>query len=565
MNAQNRTPNSISDHYGTYIYIKCESQPESPYKRRVWNYRQADFDALNNHIRDTDWTFLNSGTIDHATEDFCDKFINLAKSHIPTYLTTIRPNDKPWYNSEIRLLSRQRDRQKRTAIRTERPTDWGKYKQLRNKVNNMKKHAKEGFYNNLEYSINDLSSTNPREYWKIVKMLMKDSAKGGYTIPPLIKTDQTFATSDQEKANTLNDYFISISSVDDSEAVLPNITLKTNNTLSNIHITEQEIRDVLSNLVTNKASGPDEISHRMLKETRMTISEPLQILFSRSLSSGNYPNIWKIANVMPVFKKGDSSMPSNYRPISLISCVGKVMERVIFKHIYNYLHTNNLIYKYQSGFLPGHSTVFQLIDIYNQICKAFDEKKSTCIVFCDISKAFDRVWHRGLLHKIRQYGITGNLNNWLSNYLTDRSQKVFVSTSYSDIQDIGAGVPQGSVLGPLLFLIYVNDIADSLTSMTRLFADDSSLAVSSADPHLIETTINNDLVSLSNWSKQWLVKFNPIKTEVMYFSLSNQHRPTLLFNDTPLTSFDNHRHLGLTLSHDGTWHEHISFYYRISI
>ena len=130
---------------------------------------------------------------------------------------------------------------------------------------------------------------------------------------------------------------------------------------------------------------------------------------------------------MPLFKKGNKEQPSNYRPISLISCVGKVMERVVFKYVYNHLHLNKLIYKYQSGFLPGHSTTYQLIDIYNQICKAFDDRQSTCMVFCDISKAFDRVWHKGLLLKLRQYGISGNiLNCFLITYLTAHSGCLFI-------------------------------------------------------------------------------------------------------------------------------------------
>ncbi len=185
-------------------------------------------------------------------------------------------------------------------------------------------------------------------------------------------------------------------------------------------------------------------------------------------------------------KKGDRDQSCNYRPISLISCIGKVMERIVFKHIYNHLHFNNLIYKQQSGFLPGHSTVYQLIDIYNQICQSIDNTQYTCIVFCDISKAFDRVWHAGLLLKLEQNGIEGALLDWIQNYLSSRSQKVFVGQSYSDTKLIKAGVPQGSVLGPLLFLIYVNDIADKLLSTTRLFADDSSLAVSSSDINFIE-------------------------------------------------------------------------------
>ncbi len=315
---------------------------------------------------------------------------------------------------------------------------------------------------------------------------------------------------------------------------------------------------MLSNLVVNKASGPDEISHRMLRETSTSLCRPLAILFNRSIQESNYPNNWKIANVMPLFKKGDKSSPSNYRAISLISCVGKVMERVVFKHIYNYLKDNSLIYKHQSGFLPNHSTVYQLIDIYNQITKAFDEKKSTCMVFCDISKAFDRVWHRGLLFKLRQNGISGVLVNWVSSYLQNRSQRVFVGSTLSDEKQINAGVPQGSVLGPLLFLIYVNDIAAQLLSITRLFADDSSLAISTSNISHMEDVLNADLCKLTQWSKKWLVNFNPAKTEVMFFSLVNTDRPTLYFDNTRLNFVEHHKHLGLIYSENGSWHQHIS-------
>ena len=195
--------------------------------------------------------------------------------------------------------------------------------------------------------------------------------------------------------------------------------------------------------------------------------------------------------------------------------------------------------------MPNHSTVFQLIDIYDQICRAFDEKKSTCIVFCDISKAFDRVWLRGLLFKLKQYGISGNVINWISSYLSNRTQHVFINSSFSETSILNAGVPQGSVFGPLLFLIYVNDIADSLLSTTRLFADDSSLAVSSENNSDIENILNSDLRTITHWSKQWLVNFNPTKTEVMFFTLAQRNRPSLYFDNTQLSFVDNHKHLGL--------------------
>lgn len=174
--------------------------------------------------------------------------------------------------------------------------------------------------------------------------------------------------------------------------------------------------------------------------------------------------------------------------------------------------TNDLIYKQQSGFLKGHSTVYQLIDIYHQIAQSFDSKLHTGLIFCDISKAFDRVWHKGLLFKLKQCGIGGQVFNWITDYLSGREQRVIMGTSLSRFNTISAGVPQGSVLGPLLFLIYVNDISDHLLSITRLFADDTSLACTTSNIADLEGILNHDLRVLTQWSKQWLVTFNPNKT-----------------------------------------------------
>ena len=196
------------------------------------------------------------------------------------------------------------------------------------------------------------------------------------------------------------------------------------------------------------------------------------------------------------------------------------MERIIFKHLYNYLHSNDLIYSHQSGFIPGHSTTFQLVDIYHSICNTFDNSQFSCMVFCDISKAFDRVWHKGLIYKSKQYGISGNLLSFLVNYLSNRKQSVLLNDVISSNRPVTAGVPQGSVLGPLLFLIYVSDILENLISLTKLFADDSSLLVSATTITDLEGILNHDLLIITNSAKQWLIKFNPNKTEAMFFSYS---------------------------------------------
>ena len=281
-----------------------------------------------------------------------------------------------------------------------------------------------------------------------------------------------------------------ISSVDDSNTELPFFETRTNNEIADINILESEIVDILGSLKVNKACRPDGISHRMLKYTCRTTAVPLCKLFNMSLQRLTYPTIWKSATVIPIFKKGDRSEVSDYRPISLISCVGKSFERVVFKHVHNYLLSNSLIYKYQSGFLPGHSTVDHLIEEVHYTCLALENQKINCQVFCDISKAFDRVWHRGLIHKLEKYGIKGNLLAWFENYLYMRHQSVSINNTRPSSEFITAKVPQGSVLGPMLFLIYINDISEALSGIARLFADDTSLSFSSADPAEIERILN---------------------------------------------------------------------------
>ena len=480
---------------------------------------------------------------------------------VPNKVVLIRPNDKPWYDSTIRSYTRRRDRLKRKAVKTTRREDWRKYKNMRNKVNNLKKYAKERFFNNIENTLIETSDLNPKAYWQLLRHFIKTN-KNSEVIPPLKSIKEngevTLAFSDVEKANLLNDYFASISTLNEVNAALPTFSLKTQNSLNNIQIQESEIIDVIKTLITNKACGEDQISHFILKKTSYTVAIPLKMLFNRSLSECHFPSQWKSGTVMPLLKKSPSESPSNYRPISLLSCVGKLQERIIFKHIFNFFLTNNLIHRHQSGFLPGHSTVYQLIDLYNQIAQSIDAKQYTCMVFCDVSKAFDRVWHKGLLFKLQQNGITGKLLNWISSYLSERKQRVFVGSSMSSPRVIKAGVPQGTVLGPLFFLVYINDIVENLLSIVRLFADDTSLACSSASIRDIEGILNHDLLVLSTWRKQWLVDFNPSKTEAIIFSCNDAYYfPNLMFEDILVNFVENHKHLGLTLSSNAKWHSHI--------
>ena len=366
-------PDHISDHSATYITLPFQYEPKSPFKRTVWLYNHADYNALNAKVSEFDWSCLSHGSVNEASNLFNDIFVEMVKSCIPSKLVTVRSDDKPWYNSEIRKTSRKRDRIKSKALKTGKISDWNSYKEFRNKVNNQKKQAKELFYNKLELTISDFQKNDKRKFWQVIRHFVKNENSTS-TIPPLCSVshsgEKQFHFSDEEKAECLNDYFSSISNVDDRNTVLPPFYCKSRNFLSNVSCTENEIELLIQTLNPNKANGLDGISNRMLKSVSKTISKPLAILLNRSFAEGIFPKIWKMSGLVPIPKKGDKSSPSNYRPIALLSNLSKIQERIAFKNLYNHLLDNNLLYKYQSGFLPQHSTVFQLVDIYHNICQS---------------------------------------------------------------------------------------------------------------------------------------------------------------------------------------------------
>ena len=321
-------------------------------------------------------TFMPVAITEHVKE-FSKTFLQISSACIPSKTILIREKDKPWFNNEIRKEIRIRDRLREKLFKSQNENNIIKYKKNRNMVNNMKKIAKEKFENNLDnFLLNN--SSNPKMYWKIMKMLIK-SKKGNYCIPPLHNSinDQNIddiAYDDSDKCELLNKHVSSISKLNEENAILPQFDSKTNNIIHEIHIIENEIINVIQILDPNKATGPHKISHKMLKISPEEIAKPLLIIFNKSLQQRKYPSNWKSAHAIAIFKKGDTSLPSNYRPISLISCVGKLMERIVYKHVYNHLVNNNLIYKYQSGFLPQHSTVHQLLELHNSMLSTLEKK-----------------------------------------------------------------------------------------------------------------------------------------------------------------------------------------------
>ena len=287
-------------------------------------------------------------------------------------------------------------------------------------------------------------------------------------------------------------------------ATVPSETVHlTEVSLSNFEVYEADVLKALIGLNPNKAYGCDGVSPRILKQMATAIAKPLTSIFNKSLAASKFPSIWKQANVIPLHKKEARTDPSNYRPVSLLCCLSKVFERMVFNALFKHFKDNFLLSVWQSGFIPGASTTCQLVELYHEFCKGVSNGKEVRVIFCDISKAFDRVWHNGLIFKLEQNGICGSVLTWLKHYLKDRKQHVLVNGQQSIWGNIKAGVPQGSVLGPLLFLIYINDIVHVINyCKIRLFADDTCLYII-VDNTRQEAAIrmNKDLESINNWAK----------------------------------------------------------------
>ena len=283
-----------------------------------------------------------------------------------------------------------------------------------------------------------------------------------------------------------------------------------NKSAPEINIACTGVLKLLQKLNLNKAAGPDNIRPKILKELAPEIAPILTIIFRKSLETGEVPPDWRSANVRPVYKKGDRHKAENYRPISLTCICCKLMEHIITSHIMNHADKNNILYPLQHGFRSKRSCETQLIEFIDEVTTNMSAGKQTDVLIMDFSKAFDKVSHSLLVHKLDHYGIRGKTNTWIQNFLSDRSQAVVVDGEKSSCIDVDFGVSQSSVLGPSLFLFYINDMPCGLKSTVRLFADDT-IAYLTVTSEAYTVDLQPDLNDLGIWEKKWKMEFHPDK------------------------------------------------------
>ena len=533
------------------VNLRIEYPP--PYERIVWDYKNAHVQYIHQSIHNFNWENLFLGK--NANEKVCHftrTILNIFKNFIPNKTTTFNDSDPPWITDQIKNLISLKNQMLQLYLQNgKKNNEYILIQSSTKTLSNLIEVSKKNYFDHLSAKLNN-PKTSAKAYWKIVKSFV--NGKRIPSIPPLFVNGH-FVTNFSNKADIFNNFFALQCKTIDNSSVTPNHANFTNDKrLSNLNFDINDITNIIHKLNPNKAHGHDGISIRMVQVSCDSIAKPLFLIFKHCFETSTFPMEWKKGNIVPVHKKGDKNLVSNYRPISLLPIFSKIFERIIFDTLYKYLEDNNFFNSNQSGFRPGDSCIHQLISITHDIYRSYDANPTQEVrgLFLDISKAFDRVWHEGLLYKLKNLGIEGKFLFLIESFLSDRYQRVTLNGQTSDWAPVEAGVPQGSILGPLLFLCYINDLPDGLISNVKLFADDTALFSNVTSPIESYNILNHDLTKITDWAFQWKMLFNPDITKqakeiVFSRKVIKTNHPQIYFNNTPVKTCSSEKHLGLIL------------------
>lgn len=526
--------------------------------RTVYDYKRADFEGMNRALETSQFDWMTHDSTSDINDDWAswrDNFLTIANIHIPQKTIKGRHNP-PWITGEILNVLKKKEtlrRKLRRSIAAQAEAIMNKYKTLRSTAKKLIKDSREHYFASLSESL----YSNPKRFWSFFKTSTKTDRIPTQVSIATDTSSRISSSSAVDNANLFNRYFNSVFLEDSGDTYSP-LPLLSNETITEIILEPSEVYSALYNLNPSKASGPDKITTRVLKECASSITPSLTHLFNKSLNTGNLPTEWKLSDVIPLHKKGDKSYVENYRPISLLCVVSKVLERCIYNRLVERIQA--MISDKQYGFMRGKSCAGQLLSVLDHVGKSLDIGQQTDILYLDIAKAFDTVDHKLLLQKLRQFGLEGKILNWFSNYLSGRQQRVLVHGATSDPLAVTSGVPQGSILGPLLFSLYINDLPSSISSAsvnTSLFADDTK-CFSTIESHADALVLSNEVKNVENWAQDWRVKFNADKCKVL--SVTRKHNPIVakyVVDDRAVQHVSSQKDLGVTISSDLSWNIHI--------
>ena len=551
-------------HQIIYGKLSVSNISQPPYVRRVWHYDKADFVAIRKSIELFKW-HEHLGKIACPNEQvklLNEVLLNIYSNFIPNQVKTVRPRQAPWITHVVRKFLRKKSHAYRNFVKNGRPEN--KLEGIQQMISDgaiMIQKAKQNYLRRVGHTLAN-PGTSSKHYWSLINSVLNKAKVPN--IPPLLENG-SFVTDFSAKAQLFNDHFIRQCTEINTGSVAPqHDTSASSSQINDVTISEEQILNIIRSLNPNKAHGWDEISIRMIKLSDASLVTPLKIIFMNCLKRGIFPEVWKCANVVPVHKKNEKNLKVNYRPISLLPIFGKVLEKLVYDSLYSHLVSCAFLDPNQSGFRPGDSSITQLISITHSIYKAFDCNPPLDVrsVYLDISKAFDRVWHVGLIYKLKRCGVSGKLLSLIQSFLQNRKQRTVLNGQCSTWGNILAGVPQGSILGPLLFLVYINDLTANLKCNVKLFADDTSLFTIVNEPNVASEELNHDLALISQWAHDWRMSFNPDpqKQAIELLFSKKRHQadhPVILFNNMPVKKVGEHKHLGIILDSKLSFSSHI--------
>ena len=536
----------VSDHDVVVVDTMIRPQYQRFKKRKFLLYNKANWPNLKDKCIEISSKIKEKYEADNLDPTLCSTFNSLLHTsvddNIPSKFISNR-NSLPWMNTELKKKIRAKSRLHKRARDT---GNWDAYKEHQKMVKSELKKAEDEYVHKA--ILEGLKNKDSKPFWRYVKSRKRDNIG----VSPLFSNGKLESDS-KTKADILLNQFSSVFTTDDSTD-MPPVDKRVEESMKNIVIEVKGVEGLLKKINASKASGPDNIPNRILKECATELAPAIAILFQQSLDTGTLPEDWTSANVSPIFKKGDRHRPENYRPVSLTSVLSKLLEHIVCSNLMSHLTTNKVLTDLNHGFRAGFSCETQLAVTLDELTRNLDRGLQTDIAILDFSKAFDTVPHDKLLHKLESYGIRGSTHDWIRNFLTGRKMRVVVDGEHSGEAEVLSGVPQGTVLGPLLFLCHINDLPDCVSSMVRLFADDCLLyrAIKNRQDHI---ELQNDLKKLEEWANKWGMRFNADKCYILSINSKSSHYYQL--NGTILKEVEDNPYLGLTISNDLRWTKQI--------
>ena len=556
-------PTTISDHYLIWHISQIREYPKPPTYMLKRKFNEETKSKFMRKLQETEWDSILSST---DTQDAFTQFHNIYKNAFETSFPIIKVkfqynNRKPWLLKGLRSSIKQKNKLYVKSIRCPTLSNERAYKDYKKALTRALVAAEKSHVQDLLAR----NKSNLGKSWKIIKgILNKNNSKN---VQSTFCANGRLISDKNEIAEQFNNFFVNIG---------PTLSNKIPFTEGDIHdyltrsqtrillnpVNEAEVLEVIKNL-KDSSSGWDEIDASNLKISSTTIVVPFTHICNLSLLNGVFPKELKTARVCPIFKNGNPMHFVQYRPVSVLPVMSKVLEKIMYNRVYSFLQDLKLLYEFQFGFRPKHSTELALMLSVDKIISALDRNNCVLGVFLDFSKAFDTIDHNILLQKLDNYGIRGVANDWFGSYLKDRYQYVCYDGTNSGYRKIVCGVPQGSILGPLLFLIYINDLASICKDIFPvMYADDSNLFVEGSDIEVLQTTMNRELVKVSLWLKLNRLSLNIDKTHFMIFKKPRRRIgfvPKILIDSQPIHQISKTKFLGVYIDEHLTWQAHINY------